>query len=124
MTNLPQTWQFHNVQLDTGVAAAIIIPAARGLSHVLTDLQAEGQIFGTAADVLTLQVLDGATIIFTWVLFIPDSTGPPATTAGNSMNLSELNLIGSVNTSMTIQFTTGIPGGTTLEQIIAQGYDL
>lgn len=124
MTNLPQKWQFHNVQFDNGVAASIVIPAGRGLSHVLTDINAIAGASAGGPDALILEVLDGATLLFSWVLLVPESNGPPVSTGTDSFNQGELNLIGTVNTTMTIQFTAGIGVATSVEQIIAQGYDL
>lgn len=123
MTNLPQTWQFHDVQFNTGVIASIVIPAGRGLSHVLTDLDASVIQPNFATLQYIVEVLDGALILFTRVLATGDSTGPPATVSADEYSDTGLNLIGSTNTTMTVQFT-GTGPATSSQQLVVKGYDL
>lgn len=104
-------WQLANTTVAAGTATATQA-AAVGKRHIT--LGGTASIAGmVAAGTVTVQVLDGATVIWAAVL------GGVAVSA-SSVNIPA-GLFGSVNTAMTVAFTGGLAGA--LESVSLNGYD-
>jgi hypothetical protein len=101
-----------------GTQASIVIPASTaGNAHVLTAYAVNiAAIAAPAATLLTLQILDGATVIWQEVIAVQAAVGT------QRLTMSGLCLVGSVNTSMTIQISAGL--ASTTESISVNGYDI
>ena len=90
------------------------------MQHVATCVSATIVNANAAPGTLTLQLLDGAVILQQWQFTTPYSTG--AFGPGNLIfSLCGLNLVGSVNTSMTLQFGQNLTNET--ENVNLIGYD-
>lgn len=101
----------------SGTQASAVQAAAPGLRHICTGVTFSWSAsVAPAATVLTLTILDGATVVWTATIFIPAAVG------GGSLVVPSLNLQGTTNQSMTAQFSAGL---TSLnESVSVQGYDL
>lgn len=120
MPAFPGGWQFKVA--NVGLAAAqVVIPAASGnIRRILSDLKGQTFTLGGGAGIYapTLQVFDGATLIFDWTLAIDLAS------AGASDSYDDaVILIGSPGVAMTIRFS-GPATAITGQQIRVKGYDL
>lgn len=107
-----------NVQASATKAAG-----AAGVRHVCTGVSinlASGSV-APAASQLTVNLRDGAsglgTILATWTIAIPAAAGAFA-----NIQLGGLNLPGSANTAMTLEFAAA-GGANTFESVTLFGYD-
>lgn len=100
-----------------GTQAQAVKAATPSLRHICTGVTFSWSAsVAPAATVLSLTILDGATVIWTATIFIPAAVG------GGSMVIPALNLQGSTNQSMTAQFSSGL--ASLNESVSMQGYDL
>jgi hypothetical protein len=100
-----------------GTVASAVLAAALGKRHICTGVTFSwGAIAAPVATVLTITVLDGATVIWTGVVAVQAAVG------SGQAAITGLNLPGTSNTSMTAQFSAGLASVT--EAVSMQGYDL
>lgn len=114
---LPREWTYTAPPM-AGIAS-IVVPAAAGLTPVVTSITARAGATNAAVQLLTFFVLDGVTSIFTWNLLLPESVGPPITSAQDSFD-GPISLIGTIARSMTIAFTGAVING--FEELLITGY--
>lgn len=101
----------------TGTVASAAQAAVPDLRHICTGLTISWSAsVAPVATVLTVTVLDGATVVWTATIFIPAAVG------GGSLIVPGLNLQGTTNTAMTAAFSGGLANLN--ESISMQGYDL
>lgn len=117
-------WAVTSAPAANTVASASKAAGGAGVRHVLTGLQAKivGGTTAPAAIQVTVNVRDGATgagtilAAFTMVL-------AAAIAAKDEINLTDLNIVGSANTAMTVEFN--VAGGlNTFECASLQGYSI
>lgn len=116
--SIPTDWTY-NVDPAPAVLASIVVPAAPGITHVLTHLFAKLINSQQAAAVgETVRVIDGTTTI--WSLgMIVDGAG--ANIIKTETFDSDLLLMGTPGNALTINFVAAPPVGY-YEQLIIQGH--
>lgn len=101
--------------------ASIVIPGAAGIAHILTHLTARLIDFsGSGALSTDVNVLDGATNIFTWHLVTDSAAGPPVVSDSDEFD-RDITLVGSIGSAMTVQFSS--THANWLEQLYITGFD-
>ncbi|MDB5308144.1 MAG: hypothetical protein JWO38_2346 [Gemmataceae bacterium] len=144
--NLQKSASAANLATKTGINAALVAPpgcwavtsnpgantqasasqaaGGAGVRHVCTGLSfsiASGGTAPTAAQ-LVVNLRDGATgagtVLHSWTIAIPATTG-----AFNSFEMVGLNIVGSANTAMTLEFAAA-GGANTYEACNLTGYDV
>ena len=100
-----------------GSQATVAQAATPGRRHICTGFLATyGAIVAPSASLLTVQILDGGTVIWSGLIVAPAAVG------SGQIVQNGLNLQGTSNTAMTIQFTAGV--ASISESVAMQGYDL
>lgn len=113
----PRGWTFSNVQV-AGTAAQIVVAGIAGVSHILDRLIAKlSNASPGAASAINVQVLDGATVLFTWSLICP------ATISADQMDFDGLELTCLPGNALTVKFLTVTPVGY-IESIAIEGHDV
>lgn len=103
-----------------GVAASVTFPATPGKRWMIAMLTASMTLSGVAGGGSpVVSVKDGATII--WGSFMALTTGVAGSVLIDHLALTNLALIGSVNTNMVVSFSAGA-GGAGFETIAAGAY--
>lgn len=116
----PGTWAINVLAPESARAIATKAAGGAGVQHVATCVSATVENFNAVPGNLTLQLLDGTVILQQWQLITPYSTGSFGG-GGLVFSLCGLNLAGSVNTSMTLQFS--VNGTNQTENVNLIGYD-
>lgn len=114
---LPREWTY----TDRNNPGSIVVPAAAGLTPVMTSINARAGSFNFAPQTIPFIVLDSVTAIFGWTLLLADSTGPPISAAIDSFD-SPITLIGTIGRSMTFQWQAAAGGPAPFEEVIITGY--
>lgn len=116
------TWRINNSPA-VNTAATISQGAAAGLRHVCTGFVAVlGNGAVAAAGTGTCNLRDGATGAGT-LLWSMDFAIPAVAGSLQVISVSGLNIVGSTNTAMTLEFTAG-GGANTSEKVNICGYDI
>lgn len=115
--NSPLEWTILHAPAANTVATATKLAGGAGVRHVLRSLVANTQLVSaanfTAAAPVYWVVRDGASGVGT-ILYQGFSTAAV---------VSGLNIVGSENTAMTVEFTVA-PGATNFEVVSASGYSV
>jgi hypothetical protein len=120
---LPGMWPATHAPAVNTQASASQAAGGAGVRHVCTGISINLAAGGTApaATQLTVNLRDGATgagsILATWTIAIPATAGAFA-----AINLTGLNIPGTANTAMTLEFTAA-GGPNTYESCTLFGYD-
>lgn len=118
----PTNWTITHVPAANVQATASKAAGGVGVKHVLTSLWVACHNSGAAtAAILTINVRDGATGAGTvlWTLKLPITA---TTLTMSSIFLNDLNIVGTANTAMTVEFSAA-GGANTNEVVNAAGYD-
>lgn len=114
-----------NSNPGVGVQATATKAARAGCRHICTGITATlvGGTVAPAAVQATLNLRDGATgtgtILWSAVLALPATAGSSAV----PVQLSGLQILGSINTAMTLEFAAA-GGANTFEAVSLQGFDM
>ena len=112
------TWSATNSPGAGSQASAIQAAGGTGVRHVCDCVTFSGGATSSASlTPLTVAVLDGSTVLDSWLVF-PSGTGQSI----KPFSLCGLNLIGSAATAMTAQFSAGLANE--YEAVTMMGYDI
>lgn len=113
----PTNWTVYNNPASATAASAVQAAGGSGVQHVLQGLSATFVTASTAAtSVVYLQVLDGSTVKYSLAFL-------PAANSSVSFHASNLNIVGTAATSMTVAFSGAGPTGS-YQSVSAFGYDV
>lgn len=112
----PTCWSVVNVSAAAGQAIATKGAGAAGVKHVCYGISATAAAGAAAQTPLTVQVLDGASVIYS------ATVSAPANQAGQVV-LTGLYLMGTAATSMTLQFTA-VGAANTIQAVTLIGFDV
>lgn len=120
MAGLPENWNYSNAPAISN-GASFVIPAAPGISHILTSIG--GKFINLRGDgtniTALLQVIDSAAgTLFTW----PFNTNSPAAGYDTDSYEDDLVVIGTPGATLQVRFAAGITN--CLEAVSGKGYDL
>ncbi len=115
LTVLPGNWTVVSTPAANTQASAIKAAGAAGVRHICNSISASFAAGATAGAAVLVNLLDGATIV--WSQYLTAPVGDV-----RAINLTGLNIPGTAATSMTLQFAAA-GGLTTLESVTIGGYD-
>jgi hypothetical protein len=121
LATAPGEWTLNSEPAANTTATATRAAGGAGVRHVLTSVNAS--LIGVAAIAAPISVVvrDGATGV--GAILWRDKLFTPAAGSRDRLTISGLNIVGSVNTAITVEFTGG-PGATNFEVLSATGYDV
>lgn len=115
-----QSWTVNNTPAVAAQATATKAAGGTGVRHVATGITATLASGSAASTIVSVNLRDGATgagnILWTGVMTAPIGTSAPP------IELSGLQIMGSPNTAMTLEFSAGA-GATTQESVSLQGFE-
>jgi len=110
----PAEWVVSNE--IAGAAAVATKAGISGVQHVADCVSFSTVDPGTSGAVEIIQLLDGSSVLMQWVI-----SSPPITSAQGSISVCGLNVVGSVGSAMTLEFTGS--STTTRESVNLVGHD-
>lgn len=121
----PRGWDQPNAQAATGAAATCTIPAAAGIAHVLTNINALWVVSTNAAFAaqLLLNVSGGVVITEFGLLTIADGVGVAGVFSGKDTFSWTGKITFPINTAVTVAFGSVTAAGN-VQVIEIQGYDI
>jgi len=112
------TWSVTNAPGVGNQASVVVSAGATGVRHVADCIIFSGGATSSASlTQMTVQLLDGSTVLHSWLVF-PSGTGENIKPVG----ICGLNLVGSSATSMTLQFSQALTNE--FESVSLTGYDV
>jgi hypothetical protein len=118
----PGEWSVQAAPASNTIASGTKVAGGAGVRHVLRSVSASaGAVGAPAATVLTVVVRDGAAGV--GPILWQRNVGVEAVAGKvNGFDLAGLNLVGSANTALTVEFT-GAGGAGVFESLSATGFD-
>jgi len=98
LVNFPGEWVITAIA-TAGTPSAVKAAGIAGVRHICTGISVKLGAAATAQPAIQVNLLDGATILASWVLAAPVNSG-------DQVSLPGLNIPGSAATSMTLQFAS------------------
>jgi hypothetical protein len=113
----PTNWTLYNTPASATIATATQSAGSAGVQHVLQGFSVTYVTGSTAASsAVQLQVLDGSTVKYSLTFL-------PAANSTVNFHVSNLNIVGTAATAMTVAFSGAGPTGS-YQSLSAFGYDI